>query len=132
MNNAQFFAAEITESFQDYMRFETTHILCELSRIHYPCDECVHGNDCERCFFDTLIWLQKEHDPDVLRNGAGVEEYDEVLVRDNEADSWKKREFGFYEECGLFWCYQRDEALGKTVLVPWFQAKRIRKTKVEG
>lgn len=83
-------------------------------------------------FFDTLSWLQKEHDPDVLRNGARVEEYDEVLVRDNEAESWKKREFGFYEECGLFWCYQRDEALGKTVLVPWFQAKRIRKTKVEG
>lgn len=63
------------------------------------CGNC----ECDVCMRESFRWLFSEYEPPLLKNGDGLKPGDWIMVRSNEGEEWRERQFAFYHN-GWFYC----------------------------
>lgn len=126
MTNFEHFNQEIVTAIRDKADTELSSVACALNGFYNFTPNCFNNSDCKACMIDSLKWLSEEYDPDIIRDASNLKSFDEIMVRNFFDESWKKRNFAFYED-GFFWCYEDDERYNHgQILVSWHQAKCVK------
>ena len=82
---------------------------------------CAH-NLCKMCMQASFKWLFSEYEPPMLENGDGLKPGDWIMVRDDDSQSFVRRQFLYFFD-GKFVCSAPNHAPLEGFAEPWVQAR---------
>lgn len=118
MTKLEKYKKEFLEAYVRGMAFEDCTTFRDKAGVNI--DFCnANPHNCYACSNKIAEWLleeYKEPEPELLENGDALIVGEYIMVRDDEADDWKERQFLFYYQ-NHFYCISKGHELDNHVCV---------------